>query len=442
MSLTQLIKKFSSSNPINYKAIKSALYSATGMASAQAIRLLSNLILTRLLAPEMFGVMAIAYLFIFGAKMFSDLGIELAIIQSKDGDKEDFLNSAWTLQIIRGLAICLIICIASYPTSVLYSQPELFNILLLISLIPLLEGFYSTSIALASKNLKLGKATLISVFSQVIGNSSMIIWAMISPTIWALVFGGIIGTLANLFFSFVYLDSHVHKIKLEKKYTKSIITYGKWIFITSIITFLSLQLDKILLGKLVGMEMLGIFTIAYTIAQLPIVLYNTISYKVLLPLYSNYQNITYEEMKANTYKMRLLINYSLLPISLTFMLYGDVIVNFLYDARYSNAGWILQIISLGMALEMSVNAGPYLQARAKNNIYAYLNMVRVILLFISILVGYKYFSSDGAIIGITISTVIFLIIRAIVDNKYNMFLWRIDITSTTLICFIFYFTYY
>jgi O-antigen/teichoic acid export membrane protein len=374
--------------------------------------------------------------------MFSDLGIELAIIQSKDGDKEDFLNSAWTLQIIRGLAICLIICIASYPTSVLYSQPELFNILLLISLIPLLEGFYSTSIALASKNLKLGKATLISVFSQVIGNSSMIIWAMISPTIWALVFGGIIGTLANLFFSFVYLDSHVHKIKLEKKYTKSIITYGKWIFITSIITFLSLQLDKILLGKLVGMEMLGIFTIAYTIAQLPIVLYNTISYKVLLPLYSNYQNITYEEMKANTYKMRLLINYSLLPISLTFMLYGDVIVNFLYDARYSNAGWILQIISLGMALEMSVNAGPYLQARAKNNIYAYLNMVRVILLFISILVGYKYFSSDGAIIGITISTVIFLIIRAIVDNKYNMFLWRIDITSTTLICFIFYFTYY
>jgi hypothetical protein len=62
-----------------------------------------DLILTRLLFPEAFGLMALVQVFMGGLQMFSDLGVNMSIIQSKRGEDPDFLNTAWTFQILRGL---------------------------------------------------------------------------------------------------------------------------------------------------------------------------------------------------------------------------------------------------------------------------------------------------------------------------------------------------
>ena len=79
------------------RATRSAGLNLMGFGTGQVLRLASNLILTRLLFPEAFGVMAMVSVFLMGLAMFSDVGVGPAIMQSKRGDDRDFLNTAWTI---------------------------------------------------------------------------------------------------------------------------------------------------------------------------------------------------------------------------------------------------------------------------------------------------------------------------------------------------------
>ena len=84
-------------------AFKGAFWTIASYGGSQILRFGSNLILTRLLLPELFGLMGLAYVFIVGVHLFSDIGLGPSIIQNKRGEESEFINTAWTMQIILGL---------------------------------------------------------------------------------------------------------------------------------------------------------------------------------------------------------------------------------------------------------------------------------------------------------------------------------------------------
>ena len=87
---------------VRHLVIRSSVWVFGGQMAGQVLRLISNLIMTRLLVPEMFGVMAVANTLIVGLQLCSYLGIHHNIIQSSRGDERIFLDTAWVLQIMRG----------------------------------------------------------------------------------------------------------------------------------------------------------------------------------------------------------------------------------------------------------------------------------------------------------------------------------------------------
>src|ERR1017187_5882027 len=98
---------------LRQRVLNAGTWRLAGYAIGQTIRFGSNLLMTRLLVPEMFGVMAIASLFIAALAMFSDLGVKQSIIQSKRGADPTFLNTAWIIQILRGVVLWgAAVCIA------------------------------------------------------------------------------------------------------------------------------------------------------------------------------------------------------------------------------------------------------------------------------------------------------------------------------------------
>jgi O-antigen/teichoic acid export membrane protein len=113
--------------------------------ATQALRLGSNLILTRLLFPEAFGLMVVVGIVLFGLTMLSDVGILQAVIQNPRGDDEDFLNTAWTLQIMRGGLLCVLTWCIAYPASLFFDKPELFGLLLAAGGQLVIAGFESRS---------------------------------------------------------------------------------------------------------------------------------------------------------------------------------------------------------------------------------------------------------------------------------------------------------
>ena len=102
------------------RALRSSMLTVGGFGAAQVMRLASNLILTRLLFPEAFGLMALVSVFMMGLQQFSDVGVTPAILQSRRGDERDFLNTAWTIQAVRGAGLWLLACALAWPAVALF----------------------------------------------------------------------------------------------------------------------------------------------------------------------------------------------------------------------------------------------------------------------------------------------------------------------------------
>ena len=94
--------------------MRAGRWSLLGFAASQGIRLVSTLVMTRLLAPSMFGVMAVAVMVNVVASLLTDLGVRQNIVQSHRGNDPVFLNTAWTVQIIRGFIIWSLALLLSF----------------------------------------------------------------------------------------------------------------------------------------------------------------------------------------------------------------------------------------------------------------------------------------------------------------------------------------
>lgn len=110
------------------KAIQNAAIVIAGQGGGQLLRLAGNLLLTRLLVPEYFGLMAIVGVAMSALALFSDIGTGAGVIRSSRGLEPNFLNTAWTLQILRGAGLWALMIVVAYPAAKFYGQPILISI--------------------------------------------------------------------------------------------------------------------------------------------------------------------------------------------------------------------------------------------------------------------------------------------------------------------------
>ena len=108
--MIQALKSRFHGSSLNARFMRSSMFTMGGYVATQVLRLGSNLILTRILFPEAFGLMALVAVILQGLTMFSDVGVSPSIMQSKRGDDQQFLDTAWTIQVIRGTLLWLFAC--------------------------------------------------------------------------------------------------------------------------------------------------------------------------------------------------------------------------------------------------------------------------------------------------------------------------------------------
>src|SRR3954453_16168807 len=137
----------------------------------QIVRFVTNIVLTRLLAPDLFGIMVIINTFKTGAELVSDVAIGQNIIRSPHGEEPAFYNSAWTLQVIRGFLLFAVGCAAAFPLSYVYEVPVLLMAQPVAALVFVFSGFASVSPFLAQKKMDLAAFSKYEI-------SAVLIWAL------------------------------------------------------------------------------------------------------------------------------------------------------------------------------------------------------------------------------------------------------------------------
>lgn len=328
------------------RAGRSAVWALGGMAASQFLRLASNLVLTRLLFPEAFGLMALVQIFLTGLQLFSDIGVHNAIIQSARSREPAFLDTAWTLAVLRGFILWLAACALAWPMAALYDEPQLAVLLPVLGLTTVINGFMPMRVFAANRDLVLGLQTRIEIAAQVAGIVVMIGLALVWRSVWALVIGALVSAILGQMLRWSRMPGHRERFGFERQAAGELINFGKWIFLSTICGFLVNQADRAILGRFIPLDMLGIYSIGFFLASVPMLLAQPLISKVVLPLYKQRPPGENEANRAQIFRMRRMLTAGLLAVSAALALSGDWLVRLLYDDRYLLAGPILVVIAV------------------------------------------------------------------------------------------------
>lgn len=328
------------------RALSGGALTAGSYAISQALRLASNLVLTRLLFPEAFGVMALVSVVLIGLAMFSDTGIGPAISRSARGDERGFLDTAWTINVVRGLLLWLVTCAVAWPVARFYAAPELAQLLPTAGLTLLIAGFNPTRIDTANRHLMLGRLTALDLLSQAIGILAMVILAAVMRSVWSLVIGALIGSAAKLVLCWLFLPGEANRFAWDRASGRELLHFGKWIVLSSACGFLLSQGDKAVLGAHLSLADLGIYNIGYFLASFPMLLAAAVVSRIMIPLYRDHPPAASAQNAARLARLRRAISVAVLAMLAAMAVAGGPLVALMYDARYHTAGLLVTAIAM------------------------------------------------------------------------------------------------
>lgn len=375
---------------VGQRAKRGAYLVVFGMVFSQFMRLASNLLLTRLLMPEAFGLMAMVNIFVSGINMFSDLGIRPSIVQNKLGDDPRFLNTAWTMQVMRGFGIWLVACLIAYPVALVYDMPELAWLLPVAAFGSVLLGFQSTKLYTAGRHLFVGRETLLDLICGIIGLLSMAVLAYIRRDVWSLVIGGLIGTALKTVLSHYFFPGPNNRFAWDRECLGELIRFGKWIFLSTIALFLANNADRLILGKLIVPALLGVYNIAFMISSLPQMMLKRLGSKIIFPVLSRKLDDTDREKLWNKMlkQQRRVAFFMAIPV-LALAVAGDWIIRLGWTEPYHQAGWMLSLMSIGIWIAvLRTSVGPALLAVGKPQFTTYSQLGRIVWMGIASFAGY------------------------------------------------------
>jgi O-antigen/teichoic acid export membrane protein len=300
-----------------------------GFGLAQLIRLGSNLLLTRLLFPEAFGLAALVAIFVQGLELLSDVGLQQSVIQNPRGDERRFLDTAWTLQIVRGFLLFTVAGLLAWPIARLYGEPQLTGLLPVGGITVLLLGFQSTAVFTLRRRMTIGWLVLLEL---------------------GVVAGGVVAAAFRTAVTHALPVGYRNRFAWDPQVVREIVGFGKWIFGSSAVFFLGRQGDRLMLGSFLGVGPLGVYSIAVMLSEIVGMVIDRINAGVLYPMFSEVGRQGLPELGRIYYRTRLRLDALALPAVGALVALGEPVVHLLWDERYHDAGWMLQILCVRVAM--------------------------------------------------------------------------------------------
>ena len=312
----------------------------------QIIRLLSNILLAWLLAPALLGTMLLINALRTGGELLTDVGIGQSIVNNRRGEDPAFFNTAWTIQIVRGVLLFLVALALTIPIAYAYDKPDLLTLLPAAAPIFILTGLTSPSRFLLQKRLAVRKLALFDLASAIFGAIVQITLAFLMPTIWALIWALLISMAVPAIASFFLIDWRMHRLRWEKEAVHSIVHFGKWIFLSSLVYFLAMNFDRLYLADVIPLALLGVYGIARTFADSVTELFQRLGSYMIFPKVSA-TGLRGADLRAAIGPMR----FALLGVVAVGLALGvtlaDQFIYLVYDARYHDAGLFLTVLLAG-----------------------------------------------------------------------------------------------
>jgi O-antigen/teichoic acid export membrane protein len=307
------------------------------------IRLGTNIALARLLAPEIFGFMLLVNTLRTGAELLSDIGIGQSVVRSPNGDDPRFLNTAWSLQILRGFLLTITMIIAAGPISYLYGRTEIFPILCVVSFIFIIGGASSPALFILHRKMKLKKRAVYELSTLIFQCVTTIIIAYWLRNVWALVIGLVLTVSFTSAASYIIEKDIEIKFTWEKSYVREIFNFGKWIFLSTAVYFAASSFDRAYFVAAISLSMAGVYGVSRTFSEILGQLAQRTGSLLVFPRMAALQN----ERAAMAPRLRARRKHALAMVAFAAgigIAGADKFILMTYDARYHAAAFMVPFL--------------------------------------------------------------------------------------------------
>jgi O-antigen/teichoic acid export membrane protein len=255
--------------------------------ASRGLSLVRTIVLARLLVPEDFGLMGIAMLAMSILGTFSETGFQAALIQ-KEEDIKDYLDTAWTVSALRGLVLFAVLYLAAPYIARFFESPAAAPIVRFIGVSMLLNGLTNIGVVYFQKELAFDRDFIYHLSGTLTDLLVAVAAALLLGNAWALVIGLVVGNLVRCIVSYL-VHPYRPRLRFDLSRASGLVSFGRWVFGSSIVVFLATQGDDIFLGKALGASALGLYQMAFRLSTvMSSEIAGTIS-KVTFPAYSKLQ---------------------------------------------------------------------------------------------------------------------------------------------------------
>jgi O-antigen/teichoic acid export membrane protein len=427
----------SDSSSLTGKILRNASWITFGYGAEIIIRFFSSLILTRLLDPSAYGLISTVMVFMTVSVMFSELGLRQIVLTSSRVDESDFLNTIWTMQILRGLGITIILGLVALGWSFLqkngtiapqsaYGNPLLPPLLAVICFGRFLSAFESVNIFRLTRHLDQGPITKMDLVNRVVTTGLTVLFTLWLHSVWGIALALAVGALFRTFSTFYMLPGPPMKLRFDLAEIKMIVTKSRWIAVDSALSVLITQGDKVLLGYAFGLGILGLYSVALNITSAVDAIVQRMQSSMGIAVLSQLNDRPIEEQHRAYYRFRRPFEFYAIAFGVGFTLLGPWFFQLVYDPRYAQSGLYAAFLGAGLMLtplSFSINFA------IRGNHFKYLSFtaaVRAITFCAAMAAAYVLKSPELAVIAVTLQRLPEYIVFFLLPRGGAPFRWSRD----------------
>ncbi len=386
------------------RVLRSGVWVGVQNGGQSVLQTLRSIILARLLTPEIFGLMGLCQVAIRGLDLFTETGIAPALIHRQDRI-EEAKDTAYTLQIARGFLLALLALPLAPLAAHYYNEPQLQNVILVLSSAFVISGFSNINTILLQKQLDFRRLAFLELTVSLVSTIAVSVLAYIMRSVWALVIGQILTSSLRVALTYIIVPGRP-TMRFDRQIAKELFRYGRFITGLTIVLFVTSEIDNMVVGKLIGFQQLGLYTMAFTLANLPATHIAKIASNVIFPAYSSLQKDPARIRLAYLTVLRVVTAVSM-PAAAGLATLAPDLLRIVYGERWVGAAGALRILALfGAARAIGMLSGYLYNAIGKPNISFYMSGIKLAVILAIIYPLTARYGLEGAATAVAVPQVV------------------------------------
>jgi O-antigen/teichoic acid export membrane protein len=417
-----------SESPLTSRVIRGAGWSFAGKGIVYIFDVARLIVVARMVSPRDFGLYGITMLALAVLEAFTETGFNAALIQ-KQQSVEDYLDTAWTVQAIRGIVLTLVLFVLSPLIGSFFHEPRVTDILRVLCLTETVKGVSNVGIVYFRKTLRFERQVLYEVPAAAVGLVVTGGLAILLHSVWALVWGTLATWTARCILSYV-LHPYRPRIRLNRSRGVGLFQFGRWVMASNTVVLLATQGGDAVAGRILGATALGIYQVTYRLANtVATQITHTIS-GVIFPAFATIQDERFRLGRAyiETFHLTCLLT---VPFACLIGVFAPFVLQALLGPQWVAGTTCLRVLAIaGLIRSMTATNGPLVYAVGHPKVAFLQDLIRALVVLPGAFALGHLYGIEGVAFAVCVSLIACVPVwiwslRRYLDTAPGSILWAI-----------------